>query len=332
MEKDSRAYAILMIEDNLVYSTIIKQYLHQYIANPKIHHAKSYREASQMAHQKSLTFDAVLLDMTLPDKGGDALVREVVSWFPDIPKIILTGLGDTSLAIWTLNAGISDYLIKDDLNASMLYKSLVYNIQQKKTQTSLEESEKRYSDLFHFSPLPMWVYDYETLQLLDVNPAALKHYGYSEAEFLSMTIMDIRTEIEKINLQNMLAENRATNKPLTGIFEHLKKNGQAIQVDVHSSLIFFKGRKAKMVIANDVTEHLKYIKAVESQNIKLQEIAWIQSHVVRAPLARIMGLVNQLSEHQSCDTQKQILLQHTQKAACELDVVIKELVTKSEKI
>src|SRR5213593_4361923 len=53
-------------------------------------------------------------------------------------------------------------------------------------------SEERYRDLFDCSPLPMWVYDCETLAFLAVNQAAIEHYGYSRAEFAALTIKDIR--------------------------------------------------------------------------------------------------------------------------------------------
>ena len=57
---------------------------------------------------------------------------------------------------------------------------------------SLERSEERYRLLFEANPLPMWVYDAETLRFLAVNEAAVRHYGYTRSEFLAMTITDIR--------------------------------------------------------------------------------------------------------------------------------------------
>ncbi|MFN0082817.1 MAG: PAS domain-containing protein [Ferruginibacter sp.] len=51
---------------------------------------------------------------------------------------------------------------------------------------------KKQSNLFHLSPQPMWLYDPETLKFIRVNKAAVEHFGYSQAEFLHMNIMDIR--------------------------------------------------------------------------------------------------------------------------------------------
>ena len=58
-------------------------------------------------------------------------------------------------------------------------------------------SENSYRSLFELNPQPMWIYDLETLQFLDVNHAAVDHYGYSRDEFLGMTLKDIRP-VEKI--------------------------------------------------------------------------------------------------------------------------------------
>src|SRR5690606_14994683 len=150
------------------------------------------------------------------------------------------------------------------------------------------QSEQKYSDLFHLSPQPMWVYDLETYHFLDVNAAAITHYGYSRDEFLSMTVMDIRPQEEIPKLKDAVAQSRRYDKLFfRGTFKHRKKNGKIIQVDVQSNIISFHGRKAEVVLANDITEKLYHIEAIEAQNKKLQEIAWMQSHMVRAPLARI---------------------------------------------
>ena len=61
-----------------------------------------------------------------------------------------------------------------------------------RAEEELRKSERQYRLLFHGNPNPMWVFDLETLEFLEVNEAAIQHYGYSREEFLAMTIMDIR--------------------------------------------------------------------------------------------------------------------------------------------
>ena len=201
------------------------------------------------------------------------------------------------------------------------------------TLTEIEESEKRYSDLFHLSPLPKWVYDVKTLKFLDVNKAAIKHYGYTYEEFLEMTIKDIRPVEEIAKLEPFIQENiKNITSSSEGIFIHQNKKGDKLTVEIKSNSITFKGIKAKVIAANDITERLAYLKALEQQNKKLQEISWIQSHDVRAPLSRLMGLISLLhNKTQQTELDESIIVDYMAESALELDEKIKQIVKTSEK-
>lgn len=82
--------------------------------------------------------------------------------------------------------------------------------------------------------------------------------------------------------------------------------------------------------SNDITERMNHIEAIEEQNSKLREIAWIQSHLVRAPVARILGLVDLLKNEKEKDDNVE-LLNYIYDSTQELDVVIKDIVEKTEK-
>jgi PAS domain S-box-containing protein len=333
MNKDKKQYEILVVEDNPGDYTLIEDHLFEQILAPKIHHAKSYKEVKSLLLQDQKNYDIILLDLSLPDKSGEVLISEIVSSFPKCPIIVLTGYADIYFGIHSLSYGISDYLLKDELTPSSLYKSIIYNIERKKSLTDLEESEKRYSMLFHLSPQPMWVFDIDTLRFLDINAAAIRNYGYSEEEFLSMTIKEIRPVEDLTKLQEALEiSSRQDDKFFQGIYRHKKKNSDVIHVDIQSNAIFFKGRKAIVVLANDITERLNYIEAIERQNKKLQEIAWMQSHIVRAPLAKIMGFVNLIRNPALSEAERQESLDYILQSAKEFDGIIKEIVSKTEQI
>jgi len=200
-----------------------------------------------------------------------------------------------------------------------------------KVMASSEKSEleNKYNELFQLSPLPMWAYDIETLKFIYVNAAAIKHYGYSKKEFLAMSIREIRPPEDVATLENVSRlYSDCTKMYFPGIFRHLKKNGDLIKVDIYSSLISLRGKKLKLIAANDITERLNYINTVEKQNKLLHEITWIQSHLVRAPLARIMGCANLLAgTTQNAGNHK--LLNYLLESAKEFDGIIKEIVTKA---
>jgi diguanylate cyclase (GGDEF)-like protein/PAS domain S-box-containing protein len=119
------------------------------------------------------------------------------------------------------------------------------------------ESRLRFKHLFEAHPQPMWVYDLETLRFLVVNAAAVAHYGYTEAEFLQMTIRDIRPPEELERLDANLATAPAKGAQHTGNWIHIRHGGERIQVDISSHSVTIAGRPARFVLAHDVTERLR---------------------------------------------------------------------------
>ncbi|MDX5477911.1 MAG: PAS domain S-box protein, partial [Cyclobacteriaceae bacterium] len=202
----------------------------------------------------------------------------------------------------------------------------------------LEDSEKRYRELFELSPLPMWVYDLETLEFVDVNNAAIDSYGFSRNEFLSKTIKELRPSEEIPYLEAELDKRKNNDGFIfSGIFQHKKKSGELVDVEISTNKIRYKNLPAVLVLAVDVTLRNKYIAAIEVQNTKLKEIAWIQSHIVRAPLARLVGLVDLLEMEKRDDPDRSVatfdeLFGYIRSSANELDDVIKEIIEKTERI
>jgi len=106
--------------------------------------------------------------------------------------------------------------------------------------------------LFENNPLPMWVYDLETLSFLDVNEAAVEHYGYSRNEFLKLRITDIRPS-EDVRLVEKHAKARRPRLQHSGEWRHRKKDGSIIYVEITSHKLTYAGHKAALVSAKDIT-------------------------------------------------------------------------------
>jgi two-component system, cell cycle sensor histidine kinase and response regulator CckA len=125
-------------------------------------------------------------------------------------------------------------------------------IERKRTEQQLHESERKYRLLFETNPEPMWVYDFETLRILAVNEAAIARYGYSESEFLALTIRDIRPAEEQGRLEQELARRPDEGAIRTGV-RHRTKDGRLFEVDLVARPLEFAGRRARLVLARDVT-------------------------------------------------------------------------------
>ncbi|MBU2492401.1 MAG: PAS domain S-box protein [Bacteroidetes bacterium] len=138
---------------------------------------------------------------------------------------------------------------------------------RKHKEEALIESEIRYRMLFESNPHPMWVYDTETFNILAVNDAAIDKYGYTKEEFLKLTIKDIRPEDDINQLIDFVAV-RDEKKIDSGIWKHILKNGKTIHVEIYSHKIDFENKKARLVLANDVTERIAAEEALKNSELR----------------------------------------------------------------
>ncbi|WP_114748303.1 response regulator [Pleomorphovibrio marinus] len=333
MANPHSTYKILVVEDNEGDSILIEEYLHEAIESPVLDFATTFEDAKIALSKKGIEFDVIVLDLTLPDNHGENLIREMCNLCKDSCLIVLTGYTDLEFGAKSLAYGVSDYLLKDEMTPTTLYKSILYSIGRKQASDQLLESEKRYKELFHLSPQPMFLHCLEANKILDVNEAAIQHYGYTKEEFLIMTMDELNPRESDVVLKPTYPHKNGEERPfpLDKIYQHRKKNGEVIQVDLKGNHIEYLGKSAKIVLATDITDRMRYVKAIEDQNNKLQEIAWTQSHIVRAPLSRLMGLVQSLE-----DLEKELGAKEVKnliiKSAKELDQVIRKIVSKTDNI
>jgi PAS domain S-box-containing protein len=127
---------------------------------------------------------------------------------------------------------------------------------RRRAEDALRQSEQRYHLLFDSNPQPAWVYDSKTLAILDVNHSAVRNYGYSHQEFLSLTIKDIRPPEDVPALLESAAK-APPDTEASGVWQHRKKDGTLIDVEITSHPLVYDGRDARLVVATDVTMRRK---------------------------------------------------------------------------
>ena len=125
--------------------------------------------------------------------------------------------------------------------------------ERKRAEQALRGSEARHRALFDQSPLAMWLFERETLSILAVNDAAVRLYGYSRAELLSMTLPDFlpAEDIPRLVTEQSLD---SSNHRHPGISRHLHKDRSEIRVDVHIRDVQIGLRPLRLVVLHDVTE------------------------------------------------------------------------------
>ncbi len=117
---------------------------------------------------------------------------------------------------------------------------------------SEDELFMNFRGVFMNSPLPMWIFDRETLQFLRVNHAATIEYGYTEEEFLSMTILDIRPKNERRHVIQHLSGKRPRE-----IWRHQRKDGSVFHVHVKSHPIRTGNTNATLIAAINIEERIQ---------------------------------------------------------------------------
>jgi two-component system cell cycle sensor histidine kinase/response regulator CckA len=131
--------------------------------------------------------------------------------------------------------------------------------------------EERYRLLFESNPVPMWMFDEETLRFLAVNEAATVQYGYSAEEFLAMTIEQIRPPEDVPRLREALATITQELLHSRG-WRHLRKDGSELQTESLSHRVEFEGRPACIVLSMDVTERMAAEAALDESNAILSAV------------------------------------------------------------
>jgi PAS domain S-box-containing protein len=134
----------------------------------------------------------------------------------------------------------------------------------KLAEEELRDSEARYRLLFESNPNPMWVFDLQTLAFLAVNQAAIAHYGYSKAEFLSMTLANIHPP-KDIKALHETQSTLTQGQNYVGVWKHRKKNGSAIDVEVMAHTFSFAGEPACLVLVDDITERKQAEQKIREQ-------------------------------------------------------------------
>ena len=259
---------ILHLEDEPDFCDLVHSLLEKEGLDNELAIACTRAEFEQAVERQD--FDLILADYHLPDYDGTAALKLAKEKCPQIPFLLVSGTIGEQAAIESLKAGATDYVLKmwpDRLAPAV--RRAVEEAEEKRTRRRVEteliqrerhfrESEQQYRLIFDGNPTPMWVFDQETMAFLEVNDAAVQHYGYTREEFLRMHItaicpvQEVPAMIEYVN--KLISGANPSKMGLAGVWRHRKKDGCLIDVEIKWSPVTFRGRRASLTMANDITE------------------------------------------------------------------------------
>lgn len=183
------AIRVLLIEDNPADARLVREmFLELGTERFELEHAD--RMTAGLTCLERQGFDALLLDLSLPDSQGLAGIERVLTQVPTLPIVVLTGLDDERLSLTALEHGAQDYLVKGQVGADLLARTLRHAIERKNVELVLRESEQRYRDLFAESLGLICVHDVVGL-LFAVNPAGAAQLGYAPEELIGRNMREL---------------------------------------------------------------------------------------------------------------------------------------------
>ncbi len=144
-------------------------------------------------------------------------------------------------------------------------------------EKELRNSEEKYKFLFEANPLPKLIYDFKTLEILDVNETAIHHYGFSKNEFLEMHVHDLSAEKDSVRLFKSLANPELRPGTVNfGVSSLTTKNGDIISAELFGHRFEQNGQDCMILVCNDVTEReiaLQKLKENQEKLLAAQKVA-----------------------------------------------------------
>jgi PAS domain S-box-containing protein len=205
--------------------------------------------------------DVCLLDYYLGPHTGIELLSDSSAIAIGVPIILLTGRGSAGVEKQALAAGAADYLVKGEIDAKTLERSIRHSLERARSIEALQQRERQFRAIFESTLDAMLLANDEALYV-DANQSALSLLGVSRDELLRMHVTDLAAPDEReamaVVWQRILSEGRTE-----GEFRFLRRDGTVRIVDCRASASITPG--CHLLALRDITAR----RAAEEQRLKL---------------------------------------------------------------
>ncbi|MEO7756884.1 MAG: PAS domain S-box protein, partial [Dokdonella sp.] len=224
--------------------------------------------AAALTHLGDAPCDVVLLDI------ADATLLDAIACLhehsPKTALVVLVGRDAPALRNQALAHGAQDCLAPDELQADLLGYALRHAVVRAGRERGAHEHAAELRLLFDFNPHPMWMFDAVTLKFIAVNQVAITAYGFSEKEFLAMSVAEIRASGPAGRVNERLGSHSPA-QDASGIWRHRRKSGGEIEVEVFVQAVPQWGRDACLAQARDVTAERRAMRTLEASERRFRD-------------------------------------------------------------
>lgn len=230
---------------------------------------------SGLAYLETGSFDLVLSDLTLPDSCGLDTISAILTRFPAIPVIVLTGTYDRELAEQAIHLGAQDYLRKQRLAPAILHQAILYALERQRVQEALSRSEQRFRTIFEGSPLAISIVKPAGKQILTCNRAFLNMLGYDEDDLpkLSLSTLTHPDDLEA-ELRDFSTVSNGEQCSFTREQRLLSKDGRIIWAKTVGTV--FQKDKGKpeqiLVVQQDITAEKEATLELDTERKHLRSV------------------------------------------------------------
>lgn len=295
MFKDT--FSVLLIEDSNADYRLIQEYLGE-SQSPSFRISRGVDFSAGLSLITNESPDLVMLDLSLPDRTGLEALSEIKRRFPQIPVIICSGAEDKEITVNALQIGAQDYVYKGKFDSYSLSRSLVFAYERNRLALELEkksvfeqESEERYRLFFQYNPHPAFLFEHDSLEILEINRAVIEKYGYEEKDLIGKSILQIfeSSDFDKVKQEIIFFQfgaNRASS------FVHKKKGGEKLIADTMVYKFHYQNQILNLAVVTDITEMIRnresILATLAEKDALIQEI----HHRVKNNMQIMVSLLN----------------------------------------
>jgi PAS domain S-box-containing protein len=213
-------------------------------------------------------FQAVLIDLSLPDSQGLETLQRVIQYAPQIPVIVMTGLADEQIGTRAVQSGAQDYLIKGQVDGRLLVRVVQYAIQRKQTEMKLADALEFTERILTSAPIGIFTYTLSG-ECLSVNTRAAEMVGASVEQLLGQNFHHIESW-KTSGLYDMALDAISTRQLIArDVYIVTTFNREAWY---HAQFVLFKsgGEDLLLMIFEDITSRKQAEKTLESRNEEIR--------------------------------------------------------------